>query len=147
MLIGRDRELTALVDACRAARAGRGSTIVVSGEPGIGKTALLSAAAFAEADLHVLRGAGVEAEAGVTFATLQGLLWPLRHDLEELESGQLTLLRGVLDLGPTGNASTFAIGAATLSLLSLASRDGAVVAMVDDVHSADSASQEVPAFV
>jgi DNA-binding CsgD family transcriptional regulator len=147
MLIGRDRELAALVDACRTAAFGRGSTIVVAGEPGIGKTALLAMLGTADPDWRILRATGAEAESAVAFATLQGLLWPLREELDGLESGQTALLRGLLNLGPPGGASTFAIGAATLSLLSTASRERTVVAIVDDAHWADVASQEVLAFV
>lgn len=146
VLLGRDRELAALADACCAAADGAGSAIVVAGEPGIGKTALL-ATLVAGPERRLLRATGVEAERTVALATLQSLLWPLRHELDELDPGQAALLRGVLDLGPPGNASTFAIGAATLSLLSVASHEQVVVAIVDDAHWADVASQEVLAFV
>src|SRR5438067_974216 len=147
MLLGRERELAVLVDACRAAEAGRGSAVLVLGEPGIGKTALLLAAADADPAWQTLRAAGAQAEQTVPFATLQGLLWPLHEALDELESGQARRLKGVLDLGPRKGVSTFAVGAATLSLLSLASSEKAAVAVVDDAHWADVASQEVLAFV
>jgi DNA-binding CsgD family transcriptional regulator len=148
MLVGREPELARLEAACHAAAAGRGSVAVVAGEPGIGKTALLDATASAESrDRRTLRAAGVEAESAVAFATLQGLLWPLEPALDELEAGQASLLRGVLDLGPQRRASTFAIGAAALAALSVGSRDTAITAVVDDVHWADVASQEVLAFV
>lgn len=75
MLLGRDRELAVLDEACRAATAGQGSVVVVTGEPGIGKTALLAAAA-ADPAWQVLPAIGVEAESTVAFATLQALLWP-----------------------------------------------------------------------
>jgi hypothetical protein len=125
VLLGRERELAAIGDVCRAAAAGHGSALVVAGEPGIGKTALLAAAVAADPGTRQLRATGVEAESTVAFATLQGLLWPLREELDELESGQAALLTGVLDLGPQLGASTFAIGAATLALLSVDSRDEA----------------------
>ena len=148
MLVGREQELATLAEACRAAAAGRGSTVVVNGEPGIGKTALLTAAGAADDDgLRFLRATGVEAERTVAFATLQGLLWPLRDDLDELEAVQAGFLRGVLDLGPGTGATTFAVGAATLALLSIASRDRPLVVVVDDAHWADLASQEVLSFV
>jgi DNA-binding CsgD family transcriptional regulator len=147
MLLGRERELAVLVDTCRAAEAGRGTTVLVSGEPGIGKTALLTAAGEVDSTWQTLRATGVEAERTVAFATLQGLLWPVHEKLDELAPGQAALLKGVLDLGPAASASAFAIGAATLSLLSIASRERAVVAIVDDAHWGDAASQEVLAFV
>src|SRR2546421_529412 len=147
MLLGRERELATLVDACRSAAVGRGNALVVSGEAGIGKTALLAEAAREDDDWRLLHATGVEAESPVAFATLQALLWPLRDELDELEAGQSALLRAVLDLGPPVGASTFAIGAATLSLLSIASQQAPLVAIVDDAHWADAASQEALAFV
>lgn len=144
-LLGRDRELEILVAAGRAASAGRGSTTVVAGEPGIGKTVLLGAVASSGLDAQMLRATGVEAESTVAFATLQALLWPLRDGLDDLERGQAALLRSVLDLGPGVDTTTFAIGAAVLGLLS--SGDEPLVAIVDDAHWADVASQEVLGFV
>ncbi len=145
LLLGRDRELAILVAACRAASAGRGSTTVVAGEPGIGKTALLAAVATSDLAARVLRATGVEAESAVAFATLQALLWPLRDGLDELERGQAALLQSVLELGPSVSTSTFAIGAAVLGLLS--SCDEPLVAIVDDAHWSDVASQEALGFV
>ena len=147
MLVGRKRELTEVVGVCREAADGRGSVLVVSGEPGIGKTALLAAASGADPDWLVLRATGVEAESTVAFAAIQSLLWPLRDGIDELEAGQARLLRGVLDLGPPGGATIFAVGAATLALLSLTSRGKPIVAVLDDAHWADVASQEALSFL
>src|SRR5439155_4453757 len=147
MLVGRERELETALAVCRAAEQGRGSVLVVLGEPGIGKTALLGEVGSTTQSRLGLRAAGVEAESTVAFATLQGLLWPLREETDGLEPGQRALLRGVLDLGSQHSTSTFAIGAAVLNLLSIASRERAVVAVVDDAHWADIGSQEVLAFV
>ena len=147
MLLGRERELEAALVVCRAAAAGRGSVLVVSGEPGIGKTTLLAAVGEASSDCDIVRATGVEAESAVAFTTLQALLWPLRDHLDELEAGQAALLRGVLELGPTVEASAFTVGAATLTLLSIAAEPRPVVALVDDVQWADVASQEVLCFV
>jgi DNA-binding CsgD family transcriptional regulator len=145
-VIGREAELAAAVAVCQGAFAGRGSVLVVRGEPGIGKTALLGAISAATG-WRVLRATGVEAEGAAAFATLQGLVWPLRDDLEHLEAGQARLLRGVMELGPVEGATTFAVGAAALTLLSVASRDEPLMVVVDDAHWADVASQEVICFV
>jgi len=147
MLVGRERELETILAVCRDAAAGRGSVLLVAGEPGIGKTALLTAAQHDDASRRTLRVTAVEAERTVAFATLQGLLWPLREELGELEARQAALLRAVLDLGPQVGASTFAVGAATLALLSVCSREEPLVAVVDDAHWADTPSQEVLCFV
>ena len=147
MLLGRERELAVAADVCRAAAAGRGSVLVVAGEPGIGKTALLAEVGVADSGWRALWATGVEAESTVAFATLQGILWPLRDGLDELELGQARLLRGVLDLGPLVGASTFAVGAATLALLSVSSHEHALAIILDDAHWADLASQEAICFV
>src|SRR5207244_8175506 len=130
MLVGRKRELETALAVCRAAEQGRGSVLVVLGEPGIGKTALLGEIGSTTQSRHVLRATGVEAESTVAFATLQGLLWPLREEIDGLEPGQRALLRGVLDLGSQHSTSTFAIGAAVLNLLPIASPERAAVALV-----------------
>src|SRR5690349_20575753 len=145
-VIGREPELSAARAVLAEAAAGRGSVLIVVGEPGIGKTALLNAVAEA-AGWRVLRATGVQAESAVAFATLQGVLWPLRAELDQLESGQARLLGGVMNLGPVEAGTTFAVGAATLALLSMASRDQPVLVVVDDANWADVASQEVFAFV
>ena len=82
MLVGRERELKTALAVCRAAERGRGSVLVVLGEPGIGKTALLGEIGSTTQSRHVLRATGVEAESTVAFATLQGLLWPLREEID-----------------------------------------------------------------
>ena len=147
MLLGRTHELAAISAICRGAVAGRGSVLVVSGGPGIGKTALLAAAAASSSDWDVVRATAVEAESAVAFTTLQALLWPVRDRVDELEASQAALLRGILQLGPLVETSTFTVGAATLALLSVASEQRPIVALVDDVQWADAASQEVLCFV
>jgi DNA-binding NarL/FixJ family response regulator len=146
-VIGREAELAAALAVCRDAADGRGSVLIVVGEPGIGKTALLRAVITGGAGCRPLRATGVDAERTVAFATLQALLWPLRDNLQDLETGQERLLRGVLNLGPVEGATTFAVGAAALALLSVSSRDQALLMVVDDAHWADDASQEVLCFV
>jgi DNA-binding CsgD family transcriptional regulator len=145
-VIGREAELAAAEAVCQGAAAGRGSVLVIVGEPGIGKTALLGAVSAAPG-WRLLRATGVEAESAVAFATLQGLLWPLRDELDRLEARQARLIRGVMDLGPAEGATTFALGAATLALFSVSSQDQPLLVVVDDAHWADVASQEVICFV
>ena len=146
MLLGRDAELETALSVCHAAAEGRGGVLTIVGEPGIGKTALLAAVAD-ECELTIVRATAVEAERAVAFATLQALLWPLRHDLGEVERGQADILRGTLRLGPPSAASAFAVGAATLSLVSIVAERTPLVVIVDDVHWADEASQDACLFV
>ena len=145
-LLGREAELTVARAVHERAAIGRGSVLVVVGEPGIGKTAFLDAIAETPGR-RVVRATGVEAESAMAFATLQGLLWPLRDNLDQLDSGQARLLRGVMELGHVESATTFAVGAAALALFSVSSRDAPLMLVVDDMQWADIASQEVLAFV
>lgn len=146
-MIGREQELAAVAEVCRAAGAGKGSVLVVVGEPGIGKTALLAEAASSARQTTVLRATCVEAEATLPFATLQALLWPLRRTVEALPPVQTALLQSVLQTGPTREASAFAVGAAVLGLISVASEDRPLLLAVDDAHWADLPSQEVLCFL
>ncbi len=147
MLLGRVQELAAVSAVCRAATAGQGSVLVVSGGPGIGKTSVLAAAAESLTECDVVRTTSVESESAVAFTTLQALLWPLRDRLDEIGSGQAGLLRGILELGPAVEASTFTVGASALALLSVAGTSRPLVVLVDDVQWADAASQEALCFV
>jgi DNA-binding CsgD family transcriptional regulator len=145
VLLDREQELSIALAACRRATEGRGSVLVVHGAAGIGKTALLDATA-AQVDGLVVRTTAVEAEQSLAFATLQALLWPLRDRFDELEVGQAELLRGVVRAGPALDSSLFAVGAATLALLSVVAAEELVV-VVDDAQWADRASQEALCFV
>ena len=147
MLIGREAELRRAAEACRDAVGGRGSVLVVAGEPGIGKTALLATAAESSDEWRSVAVTGVEAESAIAFATLQALLWPLREALDEVEAGQAALLHGILELGPSVEATTFAVAAAALTLLSTAAEAAPLVLIIDDVQWADLPSQEALAFV
>jgi predicted ATPase len=88
MLVGRHVE-RARIDALLArARGGHGGALVVRGEPGIGKSALLAYAEAQSTELRVMRARGVEAEADLPFSGLVELLRPLRALLDELPKGR-----------------------------------------------------------
>src|SRR3954447_13870169 len=100
MLYGRDDE-QALIDGLLAgAAAGRSGALVITGEPGIGKTALLDYA-VRTTDARVLRATGAESEAELPFAGLQLLLRSTLGSLDALPDVQATALRGVLGLAAT----------------------------------------------
>src|SRR3954451_10785200 len=113
MLIGRQAE-RAQVDALLGrARAGHGGSLIVRGEPGIGKTSLLAYAGERAHGTRVLRARGVEAEAELPFSGLHELGRSLLHLLEEIPELQADALRGALGLGPPVDARLL-IAAGTL---------------------------------
>ena len=146
MIVGRADELSRIDRVLEAAREGRSEVLVVRGEPGIGKTSLLEAAAERAADFTVLRARGVESEAELPFSGLLELLRPVAAQIDRLPEPQAGALRSALALGPTDGADRFAACAGTLGLLSLASEDRPVLVLLDDAHWLDSASREALAF-
>jgi DNA-binding CsgD family transcriptional regulator len=139
-LFGRLAETERLDALLEGARAGRSAALVIRGEAGIGKSALLEYAARTAGGMRVLRCAGAEPEAGLAFAALHLVLRPgLRH-LDALPGPQAAALRGVFGLaaGPPGDR--FLVGLATLSVLSELAADGPVLCLVDDAHWLDHAS-------
>jgi DNA-binding CsgD family transcriptional regulator len=140
VLVGRDPErahLAALVDQ---ARHGTSGSVVVRGEPGVGKSALLESM-VADADgAVVLRTQGLEVEAPLAFAALHRLLRPLtrlRPQLPPLQARALGVAFGEED-GPS--VEPFLVGVATLSLLTVAAEESVVLCVVDDAHWMDPAS-------
>jgi predicted ATPase len=98
VLFGRDDERAAIGALLAAARASESGALVVRGEAGIGKTALLADALDRAADMHVLSARGVESESELPFAALHQLLRPVLGHLEKLPAPQATALRGALGL-------------------------------------------------
>lgn len=142
MLVGRATERSILDRLLAGARDGTSGALVLAGEPGIGKTALLEYAAEQAADLPVLRGAGVESEAELPYAGLHLLMRPLLKRLDVLPEVQAQALRGALGLGPA-SGDGFLVGLAVLSLLAEA---GPLLCLVDDVQWLDKASAEALLF-
>src|SRR6266852_9836416 len=103
MLLDRLPERGALSGLLDAARAGRSGVLVVRGEPGVGKTALLEDAVGSAAGLRVARGAGVESEMELAFAALQQLCAPMLGKLAGLPDPQRDALGVAFGLKP-GNA-------------------------------------------
>jgi DNA-binding CsgD family transcriptional regulator len=128
------------------ARAGHSGSLLIRGEPGIGKTALLDHAAVTSAGLRVLRAAGVEFEAELPFSTLDQLLRPCYGLIDGLSGRQRDALRAGLGLGPAGSTQRFDVYAATLALLAAAADEGPLLCLVDDCHWIDQASAEALAF-
>src|SRR6516164_7329129 len=117
MLHGRSAETARIDEVLAAAQAGRSGALVVRGEAGVGKTALLDYAARGAAGMRVLRGTGIESEAELPFAALQLLLRPALGRLDALPPPQAGALRGAFGLAEATAADRFGIGLAALSLL------------------------------
>src|SRR4051812_22293457 len=146
MLLGRDDERLALDRLLAEAREGHSGVLALAGEPGIGKTALLEHAARSAAGMRVLRARGIRSEAEVPFAGLAELLRPAREALERIPRPQGSALAGALGLEPATAQDRFAVGAATLSLLSAWAEDGPVLLLVDDAHRLDASTAEALLF-
>jgi DNA-binding CsgD family transcriptional regulator/tetratricopeptide (TPR) repeat protein len=146
MLVGRDAERAAIDALLDGARASRGGTLVLRGEPGIGKTALLEDARNRATGMRVLGARGVESESELPFASLHQLLRPVLNHLERLPAPQEAALRGALGLDRGEAEERFLVSAACLSLLSEIAERRPVLCLVDDAHWLDSASADALLF-
>jgi DNA-binding CsgD family transcriptional regulator len=147
MLVGRSAECATLEGVVADARQGRSTVLVLRGEPGIGKSALLCHAAAQAHGFTVVRARGVASEAELAFAGLADLTRPLLGYLPELPEVQAAALKGALALGPPVGGDRFTIAVATLTLLGAAAERRPLLAVVDDAHWLDAPSAEVIGFV
>jgi DNA-binding NarL/FixJ family response regulator len=146
-LRGRRSECARLDRVLDAARKGESSVLVLRGEPGIGKTALLDYAISSSRDLHVLRAAGVESEMELAFASLQQLCLPLLDRLGNLPGPQQDALRVAFGLSSGQAPDRFLVGLAALSLLSDVAEERPLLCALDDAQWLDEASARAFAFV
>ncbi|MEA2532531.1 MAG: hypothetical protein QOJ93_342 [Actinomycetota bacterium] len=147
MLLGRRRECEVLDRLLGAARHGHGEAIVVHGEPGIGKTALLEYAVGAAQDVRVLRTLGNEAEMELPFAALQQLCAPVLAGLDQLPEPQGDALRVAFGLMTGDPPDRLLVGLAVLSLLSRLAAERPLLCVVDDTQWLDRQSAQAFAFV
>ncbi|MFJ9827648.1 AAA family ATPase [Streptomyces sp. NPDC101160] len=134
-LSGRGRELAFLERLLAEAAEGRGGAVVVRGEAGAGKTALLERAGVLASEGTVLRCAGVESEAALPYAGLQVLLRGTLDRARRLSGRQQAALRGAVEpAGLPAPGDRFLVGAATLGLLGELAEERPVVVLVDDAH-------------
>jgi DNA-binding CsgD family transcriptional regulator len=146
-LVGRRDEVAAIQEMLASVRGGESGTLLFTGEPGIGKTALTEEARALAEGFTCLSCRGVVAESALAHAGLLALLTPLRHLIGEVPEGQAAALGGALGWRAAGNAADrFLVGAATLSLLAAAAATGPVLVVVDDLHWLDRESAEAIAF-
>ena len=146
-LRGRRRERVALDGVLDTARAGSSAVLVLSGEPGIGKTALLRYAASRASGFRVLRASGFESEMELPFAGLHQLCGPLLGQLEQLPGPQRDALRVAFGLREGSAPDRLLVGLAVLSLLAQAAEDQPLACLVDDAQWLDRSSLQALAFV
>jgi DNA-binding CsgD family transcriptional regulator len=147
-LVGRSDDLARLRTFLTEA-AVRGGTLLLAGDPGVGKTVLLDAAAeiATAAGSAVLRASGVEFEAEVSFSVLNQLLSPLRGALDGLAEAERAALSVALGYEDGPAPDRFLVAAALVSVLRAAAAARPVLVIVDDVHWADRSSAAVLGFL
>ena len=149
-LIGRREILNALDDLLAAAHARRSGTLVLRGEAGIGKSAMLAYAAGRADGMVVLTATGTQSETELAFAGLHQLLWPVLPGIGQLSAPQRHALQTAFGLGSVsgeGPPDRFLAAAATLTLLADAAENQPVLCLLDDVQWIDEPTVEALIFV
>jgi DNA-binding CsgD family transcriptional regulator len=146
VLVGREVECARIDEMVALARGGSSSVLLIRGEPGIGKTALLQRAAEHAREMTVLSARGVESEAEIPFSGLLELLRPALACLDQVPDVQATALRGALAMGPTVRGDRFVVGAATLSLLAALAETAPCLVLIDDAQWLDGSSADALVF-
>ena len=146
-LRGRGPECALLDDVIAAIRAGESRTMVLHGEAGVGKTALLNYTVESAAEIRLLRATGVETEMELPFASLHQLCAPLLESVERLPPPQRHALEIAFGLSEGPAPDRFLVGLALLTLLSEAAEERPVLCVVDDAHWLDEVSAKTLAFV
>jgi DNA-binding CsgD family transcriptional regulator len=147
MLLDRLPERAALSQLLDAARAGRSGVLVMRGEPGVGKTALLEDVIASAAGLRVARVAGIESEMELAYAALQQLCAQMLDGLDRLPDPQREALGVVFGLRTGEVPDRFLVGLAALSLLADAANKQPLLCVIDDAQWLDRASAQAMGFV
>jgi predicted ATPase len=146
VLLGRATECERLLAVLEASRAGTTGVLVLEGEPGVGKSALLRFARDHAGDALVLSTVGAETESEIPHANLADVVRPVADRIADLPDRQAQALTGALALGPADAGDRFAVAAATLSLLGVLAAGRPVLVVVDDAQWIDPFSREALAF-
>ncbi|HEX6655644.1 MAG TPA: AAA family ATPase, partial [Candidatus Limnocylindria bacterium] len=144
---GRRPECDLLERLLAAVRGGESRALVVRGEPGVGKTALLDYLVGQASGCRVARASGVESEMELAFAGLHQLLSPMLDRLERLPAPQANALRTAFGMSTGSAPDRFLVGLATLSLLADVAEEHPLVCLVDDEQWLDQVSAQVLGFV
>jgi DNA-binding CsgD family transcriptional regulator len=146
MLVGRDEELTRLSELFEGARSGTSGVLAITGEVGIGKSALLGEAERLAEGMRVLRARGVQSETCVPFGGLYELCRPVLGWLDGIPVPQRAALESALALRPAHAGDRFLVGVATLNLLAAAAEAQPVLILIDDAQWIDGSSADALRF-
>src|SRR3954447_16517134 len=146
-LLGRRSETETLDRLLEAVRAGKSRALVIRGDPGVGKTALLEYVAEHAMGCRVARAAGVQAEMELAFAGLHQLCAPMLDRRERLPGPQRDALGAAFGLTSGHAPDRFLVGLAVLSLLAEVAEERPLVCLIDDAQWLDRASAQALAFV
>lgn len=149
-LVGREEQQVAIDRLLDAARRGRSGALVVRGDAGIGKSALLDhavgSATATATGMRLVRGVGIESEAELPFGALHLLLHPFLDRLDRLPGPQAAAMRIAFGLADGPAPSRFLVGAGTLGLLAELSADEPLLCVVDDAQWLDQSSSDALMF-
>ena len=146
-MLGRQRDRAVLDRLLDTARSGHSAVLVVHGDPGVGKTALLEYAIEAAEDFHVVRTSGVEGEFDLDYAALHQLCTPILEFIDRLPDPQRNALGVAFGLVTGPAPSPLPVGLAVLGLLSEAADQQPLLCVIDDAQWLDDASGAALAFV
>jgi DNA-binding CsgD family transcriptional regulator len=146
VIYGRDLERSRIGELLNGARSSRSAVLVLLGEAGVGKSAVLEDAREQAEGMRVLGGSGVESEAHLPFAALHQVVRPVLGLINDLPQPQAAALRTALGLAEGSGSDRFLISLATLSLLAEAAERQPLLCVVDDAHWLDEASADALVF-
>src|SRR5256885_11396401 len=146
-LLGRRSECEALDRVVATVRAGESAVLVIRGEAGVGKSALLAYLIEQASGCRIARAVGVESEMELPFAGLHQLCAPMLDRVEHLPAPQRDALATAFGLSAGDPPDRFLVGLAVLSLLSEVANEQPLLCVVDDAQWQDPASAQTLAFV
>ena len=147
LLLGRDGECEAVGELLADALAGRSRAVVLRGEAGIGKSALLRSLSDRVADWHLASAVGIESETELAYGGLHQLCASILEHLERLPGPQRTALETVFGLTAGPPPDRLLVGLATLTLFAEAAEEKPLACFIDDAHWLDEASVQIIGFV
>src|SRR3954463_8693701 len=147
MLHGRQEECAVLDGLLERGRGGQSGVLLLRGETGVGKTALLEYAVGSASDFRAVRTAGVESEMELAFAALHQLCAPVHDFVDRLPAPQRDALESTFGVSAGAAPDRFMVALATLSLFSEAAQERPLLCVVDDAQWLDRASAQALGFV